>query len=336
MTRRNTRKWGFLVLLAVLLLGCQEEPMEPTELIAEDRVLDCPLTITLMEMEGDENGGFPSQLPQEAINRMMAIGEELESENPDSIVGQLNASAGIGGVEVFPEIRWMFEEAVMLSVATEGRFDITIGPVTDLWKAAMEENRDPNPADLKKAQKLVEYGHLIFDGNEVSLRTKGMRLDLGSMSRGIMMDEASRHLIQNGSVHGVLTWGQDVLYWNTQSSITTHRAVGLNPTSGEPLFQVELQNQAMVVEGVANLTGNGGIPIVEPHTGELSETDVALVWVIAPTAVEADGVSTAAYLMGVAEGLSFVEKMEGVELIYWTKEGQWFTTQGLQGKVDFL
>ena len=68
MTRRNTRKWGFLVLLAVLLLGCQEEPMEPSELTVEDRVLDCPLSITLMEMEEVENGGFPSQLPQEAIS----------------------------------------------------------------------------------------------------------------------------------------------------------------------------------------------------------------------------------------------------------------------------
>ena len=61
MTRRNTRKWGFLVLLAVLLLGCQEEPMEPAELTVEDRVLDCPLTITVMEMEEVEKGGFPSQ-----------------------------------------------------------------------------------------------------------------------------------------------------------------------------------------------------------------------------------------------------------------------------------
>ena len=336
MTQRNTRKWGFLVLLAVLLLGCQEEPMEPAELTVEDRVLDCPLTITVMEMEEVEKGGFPSQLPQEAINRMIEIGEELDPENADGIVGQLNASAGIEGVEVSPEIRWMFEEAVMLSVATEGLFDITIGPVTDLWKEAMEENQEPNPADLKKAQKLVEYGHLIFDGNQVSLRTKGMKLDMGSMSRGIMMDEASGHLMQKGVTKGVLTWGQDVLYWNTQSSITTHRAVGWNPHSEEPLFQVELQNQAMVVEGVANWTGNGVIPIVEPHTGELSETDVALVWVIAPTAVEADGVSTAAYLMGVAEGLRLVEKMEGVELICWTKEGQWLTTQGLQGKIDFL
>ncbi len=336
MTRRNTPKWGFLVFLAVLLLGCQEEPMEPTERTVEDRVLDSPLAITLMEMEEVENGGFPSQLPQEAIKRMIEIGEELDSENSDGIVGQLNASAGVRGVEVSPEIRWMFEEAVMLSVATEGRFDITIGPVTALWKKAMEENCVPNPEDLNKAQKLVEYGHLIFDGNEISLRVQGMKLDMGAMSRGIMMDEASRHLIQKGVTEGMLKWGQDVLYWNTQSSVTTHGAVGWNPHSEEPLFQVELQNQAMVVEGVANWISNGMVPVVEPHTGELSDTDVALVWVIAPTAVEADGVSTAAYLMGVAEGLPFVEKMEGVELIYWTKEGQWFTTQGLQGKVDFL
>ena len=336
MVRRNTRKWGFLVLLAVLLLGCQEEPVAPSELTVEDRVLDCPLVITLMGLEESKKGEFSSQLPQEAIHRMIEMGKELDGENPAGIVGQLNASAGVGGVEISPEIRWMFEEAVMLSVVTEGLFDITIGPVTDLWKEAMEENRDPNPTDMKKAQKLVEYGHLIFDGNQVSLRTKGMKLDMGSMSRGIMMDEASRHLIQKGSTEGVLTWGQDVLYWNTESNTTTYSAIGWNPHSEEPLFQVELQNQAMVVEGLANLTGNGVIPVVEPLTGELSDTDVALVWVIAPTAVEADGVSTAAYLMGVGEGLRLVEKMEGVALIYWTKEGQWLTTQGLQGKVDFL
>ena len=97
-----------------------------------------------------------------------------------------------------------FSKAQFFSDKSGGAFDVTVGPVVNLWRNARRVKRLPDAAKLEKARKAVGYRKMKLDAKEhtVELVVPDMRLDVGGIGKGYALDEARKVLETNGICEG--------------------------------------------------------------------------------------------------------------------------------------
>jgi thiamine biosynthesis lipoprotein len=188
------------------------------------------------------------------------------------------------------------EAAMRIHRATGGAFDVTAGPLHRCRLGAAGQPRTPADEELANARARTGMALLELDPATVSVRTRvaGVEVDLGGIGKGFAVD---RMLAQLGE------WGVEAaLVHGGHSSV---RAVGSGPEgrgwpvaapdAGDPDGSprvLRLEGRALGASGV----DTKGLHIVNPRTGRLAEQYRAA-WVLAPTATEADALSTAFLVM---------------------------------------
>lgn len=135
-----------------------------------------------------------------AFRRVQQINQIMSDYEPESELSRLCRKAGEGPVQVSPELFEVLATARRLAALTEGRYDPTSGPVTQLWREARRTGMPPEPLSLEKANRLVDYRQILLDPNEhmVELTREGIRLDLGSIAKGYAGDQALKSLREQG------------------------------------------------------------------------------------------------------------------------------------------
>src|SRR5690606_261939 len=94
-----------------------------------------------------------------------------------------------------------------------GAFDVTVGPLMDLWRKSRRSKRLPEPADFKVALQRVGYENIQLDqaARTVTFHRSGIRLDLGGIAKGYAADEALRVLREHGIDRALVDAGGDVV-----------------------------------------------------------------------------------------------------------------------------
>ncbi len=231
---------------------------------------------------------------------------------PDSELSRVcNDAAGQPQV-VSRELFHLLQVSVALSRRTGGRFDVTVKPLSDLWRRARREGKLPAREDLEAHRQLVGYRDLLLNPwtRSVRFRKAGMRLDLGAIAKGYAADEALRVLREAGIERALVEAGGDV-------------RTGL-PPPGRKGWTVAIQpgqrgrlllsDQAVATSGddyqFLEIGGLRYSHILDPATG-LGLTTHRLVTVVAPDATSADSLATALSVCDIARGLQLVEETEG-------------------------
>src|SRR5438552_5859381 len=105
-----------------------------------------------------------------------------------SDVQRLNAAAGDHPVPVSEEVRDVLRTAKQVSEWTGGRFDVTFGVLSDLWKFDTQDkdNTVPDPEEIRKRLPLINFRELDIDevAGTAFLKRKGMRVNLGGIGKG--------------------------------------------------------------------------------------------------------------------------------------------------------
>ncbi|MCH8961188.1 MAG: FAD:protein FMN transferase, partial [Bacteroidetes bacterium] len=138
-----------------------------------------------------------------AFARIDTLNQRLSDYLVDSELSRLSATAGEGrAVPVSDDLWTVLMAAQRMAEQTGGAFDVTVGPLTRLWRWAMRRNRLPPEDRLEQARKAVGYRHLVLDraARAVGLKKPGMRLDLGGIAKGFAVDEALAVL------HATIRW----------------------------------------------------------------------------------------------------------------------------------
>ena len=121
-----------------------------------------------------------------AFDEIFHIDELMSDYDPNSQLSQVNQHGFDQPVLVGAELFEVLTAAKLYSCLTDGAFDITIGPVVQLWRKAKEDNAAPTAAALQKAKEAVGYQNLILDAEKQTVRfaKEGMFLDLGGIAKG--------------------------------------------------------------------------------------------------------------------------------------------------------
>jgi FAD:protein FMN transferase len=243
----------------------------------------------------------------EALDLVEALESQLTIYRDDSEVVRLNRRAAQEPVAVEARLFRLFRQAQELHQATAGALDITSGPLSEAWGFSRREGRVPAEDQIAEARERVGMQYVAFDDEQktIEFRRAGMSVNFNSLGKGYALDRMAEllalHEIDGYLLHGgkssVLARG------NQPGSTGTGWRVGVRHPlrQSETLAELVLRNQALSTSGAGTQffirRGRRYGHILDPRSGYPAE-GLYSATVIAPTAAEAEGLSTAFYVMG--------------------------------------
>lgn len=249
---------------------------------------------------------------------------ELDATLSDYRVGsEVNLLADRAGnrVRVSDDLYAVLDMALRLARESGGAFDPTIGPLTQLWRAARESHALPAPEVLERARSLVGSEKVSLDSvaRTVRLAAPGMRLDLGAIAKGYVLQEALTALRREGTQRALVEAGGDIVVGDPPPGRRGWR-IDIPGATGELARRAAaLTNAAVATSGDAEqfvvIDGVRYSHVVDPRTG-LGLTSRVTATVIAANGALADALATAATILGPEAGQTFLERHEAVGLIW--------------------
>lgn len=148
-----------------------------------------------------------------AFARIGELDAIMSDYRRDSELNRLCDQAGGEPVVVSDDLLKVLARSLEISRATGGAFDITVGPIVQLWRTARRTAQLPTQAEIDAARAKVGYAKMTLDpiGKRVRLRTPGMRLDLGGIAKGYACDAAQDVLRKHGITRALVEMGGDIV-----------------------------------------------------------------------------------------------------------------------------
>lgn len=243
---------------------------------------------------------------EEAIAEIQRLDATLSAYRPESEIATLNRLAHLHPVQVSPEVFHLLQHAVVLSQATHGTFDVTVGPLLQAWGFVRGSGHPPDPATLATALAAVGPRQLLFNPSDFTIRFAhpNTRLDLGAIGKGYAIDRAAS-VLRDADVHNALLHGgtstalalgspETTDAWRIAIDPPFHSPNSSPPPS--PLAIIELHDEALSVSAVwgKGFTHQGSFHghIIDPRSGRPAQ-GALLAAMILPSATESDALSTA-------------------------------------------
>ncbi len=328
-----------LALLAVKFLnpGYSREPYRRTEFVLDDYVTVTAYGKDQALVEGAVDAAFRE------LFRIQGVADRYDEA---SELARVNAEAASHPVAVSEDLWRMIETGVELYRSSGGAFDITVGPLVDLWDVlGRGEKGDPPPAPEEVAAVMERVGtdKLILDpaARTVAFAREGMKIDVGGLAKGYALDLAADTLRSRGIQAGYV------------SMISTDITLGEKPSAaGGPLWRVAVIDPrgedylaTLLLTGgkYVSTSGDyqrffeyGGVRyhhILDPRTGYPARGAISVTVVGGRDGAWSYGMATAAFVMGYPEGLEWINGL-GVEAIFADPEGAIHFTPGMEKWIE--
>ncbi|MFW5712955.1 MAG: FAD:protein FMN transferase [Spirochaetota bacterium] len=332
-----------LVLLTTALVfalsGCEQQT--PQSVSATDFALGTTCSVKLF---GQKN----QQYLEPALDIAGEVEARMSAHTEDSEVARINRNAGNSAAAVSQETFALVARAKEFSQLSEGIFDLSVGPLVELWDIGSGEESVPSPDALSAALEKVDYREVQLipadesEGSQpkVRLEEAGMRLDLGAIAKGYAADRIVEFLKSRGVGYGIVNLGGNV-YAFGQKHNTTKWKIGIQSPDderGSYIGVIELIDKAVVTSGKYERyfveDGTRYHHILSTADGYPIENELASVSIVSADATEADALSTLVFGLGLRKGIEFTEQREGIEAILVTEDNTVFTTTGLRTSFE--
>src|SRR5438309_7374780 len=147
-----------------------------------------------------------------AYARIAELEDIMSDYRPESEVRRLAERSG-AAVPVSEPLFAVVARALELARQSDGAFDPTVGPFVALWRRARRTGRLPRPAELDAAARRVGWRKVRADsvGRSIRLDSAGMRLDLGGIAKGYILDQALLVLGRHGVTRSLIQAGGDIV-----------------------------------------------------------------------------------------------------------------------------
>ncbi len=262
------------------------------------------------------NPGPPRQVmvASDAFDVVRDAEQMLTIYREDSETSRLNKDAASSWQTVSEELQKFLQTCQRIFDATGGAFDPAVGALINLWKQAREESRIPSQGEIEEALAISGMSLVLQEPEKqrVKFDQDGLLLDFASIGKGYGIDQAAEHIRQEEIDSFLVHGGQSSLYAAGEHQGHDGWPIGLK----NPLF-TEKRYATILLKDVAMSTSGSNIQyfryegkryghLLDPRTGWPAE-GLLSVTVIAPTATEADALSTAFYAMGLDNSVQYCD-----------------------------
>lgn len=260
----------------------------------------------------------------------------------DSEVNKINNSPGVP-VPVSDETIDVIERGLYYSEVSNGKFDITSGSLVKLWDIGGENAKVPSEEEISSVLPSIDYRtvKLDRDANTVTLSSPGTTLDLGGIAKGYAADAVSEYLKSEGVEKAIVDIGGNLFLIGTNEEDSLWKVGIKNPFSesrNDYVGVLEASESSVVTSGVyERFLESNGVKyhhILDPDTGYPSDNEIMGVSIVCDKSIDADGLSTSVFLLGLEDGISLVESLDGVDAIFITKSKEVYLTSGISDKFQ--
>ena len=255
-------------------------------------------------------------------------------------VFRINQSAGKERVKISPETLEVIKKAQEISELSDGRFDITIGPLAELWRKAREKKIPPFAEEVKEKLGLVNFKNIeeIDREGKVFLKKKGMAIDLGGIAKGYAVDRAFELLKSLGYKNLIVNAGGDLRVGGLKDNQPWSIGIQHPRESKNFLARISISDMAVATSGDYErffiYGGKRYHHIFNPKDGFPTD-DCQSVTVLCKEGMMADALATAVFVLGPEKGYALCQKLEGVDCLIMDKEGKIIFSPGLKDRILF-
>ena len=258
-----------------------------------------------------------------AFEKIYRLEKLMNRYDPNSQLSQVSRLAAKEAVKIDKDLFDVLQQSVQYSKKTDGAFDITVGPLVDLWKNCAEANSMPTDKQLARVKKQIGYEKVILDANDFSVRfaSRGVSLDLGAIAKGFAADKAVAEMKKAGAIGGLIDLGGQIGCFGLTEN-KSKWIVGIqNPAKLQDshiIAKLALSDSAVATSGdyerFYKIGARRFSHIFNPAT-EKNADELISVTIIAANGTEADALATAVTVLGAQKGLQLIEKTPNTEAI---------------------
>lgn len=266
--------------------------------------------------------------------RLQALNQNLSTWIPDSQLSRFNRSSTTDWVELPNELILLVKAAAEVSRLSGGAYDITVGPVVDLWgfgAGKSTTNTVPSDESLNNALQRVGYEKLFIQDAPPALKKSLMSLeiDLSSIAKGYGVDQIGVVLERRGIQRYLVEIGGEVRTRGLSPRNDNWRIAVETPDNGPPKAEqaLRLKDAHLATSGdYRNFFENDGIRYshtIDPRSGKTVKHKLTSVTVLHESTMLADAWATALLVLGEEHGFSLAKQQSiGAYFIY--REGDEF------------
>ena len=320
-----------LLVVAVIIAQCGCAGNDPDAAISygEDYLLNTHCAITIYE-EGQE------ALIKEALTYARSLENLLSRTISSSDIGRFNAMDKAEAMDVSKATAAVVERGLQYGAISGGLFDITVGTLTELWDFSAAKPLVPEADAINEAIGQVDYKGVQVrkDDRGAYFLTKenpNTRIDLGGIAKGYIADRVFDFLKDKGVSLALINFGGNILtlgqkqdgsLWNIGLEKPFSSAEGDSLAQRELIGMLSFEGGSIVTSGTyeRKFYENGQLyyHILDPQTGYPRVTDLVSVTIIGPSSTECDALSTVCLMLGLDEGRSLIESIQGYEAVFIT------------------
>jgi len=250
----------------------------------------------------------------------------------DSEISKINREAGGSAVVAGEELYRLISRSLEISALTDGAFDISYDSVGQHYD--FRERQRPDDATVKSELEKIDFRYIQLDESTLSVRfaREGVRINLGGIAKGYVVERAISILRVKGIENAIVTAGGDSRLLGDRRGRPWMVGIRDPRTDGEVAISVPLQDEAISTSGdYERFFDEDGVRyhhIIHPGSGTPAG-GVHSATVFGPDAVTTDALSTSVFVMGVDKGLKMIASMPEYEGIVIDAEGRVFFSDGL-------
>lgn len=260
--------------------------------------------------------------------RLEEINRSMSTWDKESEISRINAAPAGRSITVSEDLGRVLAAALEWGRRSGGALDVTVGPLVNLWGFGPEEReREPTGAEIAAALELSGLEQLSFSMGRLTKKRSGMYLDFSALAKGYAVDELAYLLRRRGLLNYMVEIGGEVAVgghgprggpWNIGIELPDEEAA---PANREALIAaVRLNDGALATSGsyrrFKQYKSGKGHHIIDPRTGRPTASELVSVTVRARVCMAADAAATALMVMGLKEGMAWVEQQPELEALF--------------------
>lgn len=287
----------------------------------------------------DQEEDLVSKAVDAAFAEILRIEKMMSVHLPDSPISEVNRHAGERPVTAPSELIKLIDESLRISARTEGKFDISFGPMGRLWHFDEASFSIPKPSDIEAAGRLVDYKSIVTDAaaGTVFLKKKGMSISLGAVAKGYAVDRAASVLKARGIVDFIVYGGGDIFVSGRKGEKPWR--VGIQDPRNRRAYFADLdmpRGGAVVTSGdyekFVTVDARRYHHIIDPSNGFPARGTVS-VTVFAKSTARADALATGIFVLGVQKGMALIESDPTIEGVLVDDRLVSHVSSGLKNKI---
>jgi thiamine biosynthesis lipoprotein len=317
------------ICLLVTSCGGKDEPIE-----IQGGTMGTTYSIKLAEIP---RGLTTEELKAGIDAHLDKVNDLMSTYRPDSELSRFNASRSIDWFPVDPELVNLVSLAQSISAMSNGAFDITVGPLVNLWGFGPDQHpfRVPDEGLITETRQRVGYEKLAFRLEPPALRKAhpDIYVDLSGIAKGYGVDQVAGFLEELGALSYLVEIGGELKAKGTKAGGQPWRiAIERPQPDARAVYRVvALENAALATSGdYRNYYAQDGrlySHTIDPSTGRPVEHHLASVTVISEDCATADAMATALLVLGEERGFDLAQS-EGIAAFFVTRRDDDYQDRG--------